>query len=359
MLSVYLDVDSARELNRQRGFEAALKNMLRALEKQIGGDRERKQFVADAERVQRFVAGLKPTAQGLVAFCRDADGFFWHQQVRVPLRNDAHWADVPYVRPLLELFDDHERYGVVLADKTRARLFTVFLGEVEEHTGAYSTAEVRHAKSIGKDRLHSQPGLDRRAEHHALWHLKHVAEMTERLADQHRFDRLLLAGPVDATSELERLLPKRLRSRLAGVLSLPMEAVPAQVLAATLEVEQAALQEEDLKLVKQLIATAAKKTPADTGLAATLNALQQNRVWRLVFAEGYAPRGSRCVNCAALMPEDRRACDYCRGALQPANDLIESMAERVVAIGGTVKQVRGPAAAMLKEAGQIGAFLRF
>ncbi|MBM3889389.1 MAG: hypothetical protein FJ388_09710, partial [Verrucomicrobia bacterium] len=44
MLSVYLDVDSARELNRQRGFEAALKNMLRALEKQIGGDRERKQF---------------------------------------------------------------------------------------------------------------------------------------------------------------------------------------------------------------------------------------------------------------------------------------------------------------------------
>jgi hypothetical protein len=155
------------------------------------------------------------------------------------------------------------------------------------------------------------------------------------------------------------LLPKRLRSRLAGVISLPIEATPAQVLSATLEVERAAAHEDDLKLVKQLIATAAKKTPADTGLAATLNALQQNRVWRLVFAEGYAPRGCRCTNCSALMPEDRRVCDYCRGEVRPEDDLIECMAERVVAIGGTVEQVHGPAAAMLKESGHIGAFLRF
>jgi hypothetical protein len=168
MLSVYLDVDSARELNRQRGFEAALKNMVRTLGKRIEGERGRKQFEADTARVQRFVAGLKPTAQGLVMFCHESDGLFWQRQLRARLRNDAHWADAPHVRPLLELFDDHERFGVVLVDKTRARLFTIFLGEIEEHAGAYAPAEVRHAKTIGKDRLHSQPGLERRAEHHAL-----------------------------------------------------------------------------------------------------------------------------------------------------------------------------------------------
>ena len=41
------------------------------------------------------------------------------------------------------------------------------------------------------------------------WHFKHVVEMLSRLARVHEFDRLILAGTTEATSELSGLLVLR------------------------------------------------------------------------------------------------------------------------------------------------------
>ncbi len=73
---------------------------------------------------------------------------------------------------------------------------------------------------------------------HVHWHLKHVAEVLDKLVDQYGFDRLLLGGPVEATSELQQLLSKRLRGRVVEKLSLPIKASPAEVLEAALKVER-------------------------------------------------------------------------------------------------------------------------
>ena len=359
MLSVYLDVDPTLEVNRQRGFEPALRNMLRSIERQITGERERKEFAANAGRVTRFISGYKPTARGLVVFDRESDSFFWHRELQAPLRNDARWDDWPYLRPLVEVLNDSERYGVILADKARARLFTVFLGEVEEHPGVFTNADVRHTRTVGTDHWRSQTHFERTSDLHAFWHLKQVAETMDQLADAHHFDRLVLAGPVEATTELERLLPKRLRARLAGSMVLPVEATEAQMLEAARQFEQAALREAETTRVKQLIATAAKKTQADAGLLATLKALQKNRIWQVVYAEGFAARGRGCTGCRALMPEGQPYCDYCGAAAAPVDDLTERIVERVVSLGGQVEIVRGPAAELLRTVGGIGAFMRF
>ena len=358
MLSVYLDVDPTREVNRQRGFEPALKNLLRSIERHLTGERERKEFEANAGRVMRFVSGYKPAARSLVVFGRESDGFFWQRELQAPLNNDARWDDSPYLRPLMEVMNDSERCGVILADKARARLFTVFLGEIEEHPGVFTTADVRHTKTVGTDHWRSQTHFERTSDLHALWHLKQVAEKMDQLADA-QFNRLVLAGPVEATTELARLLPKRLRARLAGSMPLRVEATEAQVLEATRQFEQAMLREEEIRRVRKLIATAAKNTQADTGLLATLNALRKNCVWRLVYAEGFAPQGRYCAGCTALMPEGQPVCDYCHDAVTPVNDLIERVVERVLSLGGHVDMVRGAAAATLKKAGGIGVFMRF
>ena len=359
MLSVYLDVDPTREVNRQRGFEPALKNMLRSIERQIASERERKEFMANAGHVMRFVSGYKPAARSLVVFGRESDGFFWQRELQAPLHNDARWDDSPYLRPLTEVMNGSERYGVILADKARARLFTVFLGEIEEHAGVFTTADVRHTKTVGTDHWRSQTHFERTSDLHALWHLKQVAEKMDHLADAHEFNRLVLAGPVEATTELERLLSKRLLARLAGSMPLRVEATVTQVLEATRQFEQAKLGEEEVKRVRQLIATAAKKTHADIGLPATLKALRKNYVWRVIYAEGFAPQGRYCIRCTALMPEGQPACDYCGAAVTPVSDLIERVVERVLSLGGRAEMVRGAAAAALRKAGGIGAFMRF
>lgn len=359
VLSVYLDVDQSRASNLNREFEAALKNMRRSIERQLGGERERREFTADAERVLQFVSNYEPRGRTLVIFCDASDDFFWQRELNTPLRNGAHWNDTAYVRPLLEAFDEFERYGVILADRAQARLFTVFLGEIEEHREAFAPADTRNIKTTGTDRIWSQMHFQHKADQHARWHLKHVAELMDRLAGSYAFDRLVLAGPVEATSELYRLLSKRLRSRVVNSIALPIGASEQQVVEATLRVEQEVERAAETKLVEDLITAAAKKEQAVIGLTAIFTSLQEGRIWRLVYANGFAPRGGQCTKCAMLFVEDRDACTYCGAAVRSVEDIIARAVERVADMGGKVKQVNDTAASQLNEAGGVGAFLRF
>ena len=223
VLSVYLDIDQNKASNLHRRFEASLQEMLRSIEARLDEPRL-KGFAADAERARQYVARLEPRAKGLVLFCDESEHFFWPREIMASVRNNARWSDTPYIAPLLVILDEYERYGVILVDKAHARLFTVFIGEITEHYDALAPAPVRHVKTSGTDHILSESGFQHKAAMHVHWHLKNVAGMLDKLVDQYGFDRLLLAGPVEATSELQHLLSKRVRTRVAGRLVLPMRA---------------------------------------------------------------------------------------------------------------------------------------
>jgi peptide chain release factor subunit 1 len=275
------------------------------------------------------------------------------------VRNTLRWLDKPYVRPLLELMDEHERYGVVLTDRAHARLFTIFLGEIEEYTEAFAGADATHIKTSGTDHLRSQMNIQRKADLHARWHLKEVAQTMSRLAGKLEFDRLILAGTVEATSELQRLLPKALRARVVGKVALPVEANISHVLEETLKIEREVERRRESNLVEQLITAAHKKQNAVVGVEDTLLALQEWRVWQLVYTEGFNVRGSQCTNCGALLETEDEPCVYCGHPVRVVTDLIQLATERVFDLEGRIEQVRGRAAALLKEAGSMGAVLHF
>jgi len=360
VLSVYLDTDQSKAINVNRAFEVVLKNLLRNAEQRQPFDKQqRKEFQDDAGRVQAFLENYREPKRGLVIFCDESDDFFWVNEFGVNVRNGVWWRDTPYVRPLLEILDEHERYGVVLTDRRHARLFTIFLREVEEHREAFAPMDVTHIKTTGTDHMRSQMNIQRKADEHAHQHLKRVADKMSRLASLHEFDRLILAGTVEATSELHGLLPKALRARVIRKIPLPVDANEATMLEETLKIEAENERKREEDLVEELITAARKRQPAVLGLYETLLALQEQRVWQLVYVDGFSARGSECTNCEALSTKESEPCVYCGGAPRVVDDLIELAAARVLDMQGKVEQVQGPAAARLKEVGNIGALLRF
>ncbi len=357
VLTVYLNVDQSRAANRNRMFEVKLANRLRAAKGRLD-QRSRDAFESNAERVLRFVADYEPRMKGLIIVCDDSEDFFWTGEVNVPVVTGIRWSDAVYLKPLLEMLDENERYGVVLTDRSQARLFTVFLGGIEGRQSLRAPAEVTHVKSSGRDRMLSQMRHQRRSDTQALLHLKQVADTADQLAANHAFDRLVLAGPVEATSEVQRLLSKRLRSKVIGATALPVDATEQQVLEATLKLVESVEREDEISLVGELIPAAEKQDGAILGLDATLTALQAGRVWRFVYAEGQAARGSRCSNCNNLSAKDEEVCGYCGARVQAVDDLFNRAAKRVRAMGGLVEQLRGEAADRLRAVGGVGAFLR-
>jgi peptide subunit release factor 1 (eRF1) len=360
VVTVYLDVDQSRAANLNREFEVSLRTAVRRTAEQVPPS-HRDAFSTAAARVLDFVEVYRPHARVLVVVCEEPDGPLWTGELHtVRLPTSVHHGDVPHLRPLLELMDDYERYGVILVDKGRARVFTVFLGEIEEERDAIATAEVRHKKSSGTDHLRSQMNFQRQDDGHVRWHLRDVAALVDEVARVRAFDRLVLAGPVVATSQLQRLLSSRLRDRVVGTVRLPFEASVDDVLRETLAVEQAAERSAEDECVEQLLTAAGKRDGGVTGLSPTLEALQERRVWRLVYADGWTSDGSECTVCWALFPARSGVCAYCGGALRAVDDLMDRALVRLAAGAGSLEKVHGQAAERLRAAGGgIGALLRF
>ena len=356
-LSIYLDIDQSNAANLNRKFEVALFNLVREVEETLDSTLQM-DFQADAIRIQHFVEGYRPQAKGLAIFSDSSEDFFWAYELHVPVKTEARWSEMPYLRPLLEMMDEHERYGVILTDRSQTRLFSISLGEIEEYREALAEANVTRSKSSGRDHIRSQVRNHRRADARAVGHLKEVAELMESVAGRLEFDRLVLAGSVEATNEIYRQLSKSLRGKVIGTIALALDASKQEVLAETLKLTTSSERTEEIQIVKHLIEAAQKQNQATIGLGNTIAAVQAGRVRQLVYAEGWTPSGSRCSNCSTLMLDGEEVCKYCGAGIHAVRDLLARAARRVVAMGGAVEQVRGDAATHLREAGGIGAFLR-
>ena len=356
-LSIYVNIDQSDAANLNRKFEVVLFNMLREVEATLDGTLQR-DFHEDAILIQHFIEGYRPRAKGLAIFSDSSEDFFWAYELHVPVKTEARWSEMPYLRPLLEMMDEHERYGVILTDRSQTRLFSIFLGEIEEYHEALAEANVTRSKTSGRDHIRSQVRNHRRADARALGHLKEVAELMGAVAGRLEFDRLVLAGSVEATNEVYRQLSKSLQEKVIGTIALPLDASEHQVLEETLKLSTSSERTGEIAIVKHLIQAAQKQKQATIGLDNTIAAVQAGRVRQLVYAEGWTPSGSRCSNCSSLMLDGEDVCTYCGAGLHAVKDLLARAARRVVAMGGDVEQVRGDAATYLREAGGIGAFLR-
>lgn len=360
VLSLYLDVDQQRAINLNRGFESVLKNLMRQVEQGLGNNSRLKEFLGDARLAGNFVSDYQPVGKSLVLFCDASKGFTWHRSLNIALDSSVHWTPRAYVRPVVEARDEFERCGVILTDRARARLFTVYMGSIEEHHEAFAEAEIRKVDASGMDQMYSQMNFQRKADEHVRWHLKKVGEMADRMVETKRFSRLILGGTQEVTAELRNLLSERLKKLLVGTVALPIDAGSVDILRETVTLEAAVEREEEEVLVRRLLTAAAKEKQAVVGLSQVLWAVNLGRVRRLVYSDGFIAIGAECRECGGLFESYTEKCRDCGGLQIESSDLLNAGIGRVLREGGEVEQLKSSAAALFLERAQgIGAYLRF
>lgn len=360
VLTAYLDVDQSYAANLNRKFEVAFRRLLRETESALPSGADRAQLAEDAERMRAFLVEYTPAGRTLVMMADASEGLFWSHNLHVRLESMVRWAPRPFLRPLIEARSEFVRYGVILSDRSQARLFLISLNEIEEDREVLAEYDVRRFDGSGKDRARSQMNFQHQSDTHAHWHLKNVARMMEQLAGQKQFDRLVLAGPLATVRQLESLLSERLRAAQIGVLPLPVDATPQQVLEETCQLVRAHEREAEKKTVERLVTGAAKAQGAVLGLWPTVEAAQAGRVAWLIYDRGFSAAGSECQACGLLFGEPRDSCARCAAtAVRPVDDLLERLVEMTARVGYPVEHVEGEAALQLRSEGGIGAFLRF
>jgi peptide subunit release factor 1 (eRF1) len=359
MLSVYLDVDQSRPSNLNRGFETQLKNLIADIRPTIHDAAELERFNPAAHRITDFVSAYQPQAHGLGLFFDESDGFFRYVEFDLPVQREARWDRTFYLQPLVTALDQFETYGVAMLDRQNLRLFTVFLGHIEEHVReGFGPDRVRHIKTSGTDHIASASRIQRKADEKVRLNMKHAVKMIAWLVDTRHLNRLILAGTREITAEVRDLLPKRLAMRVIGEVYVSMDALASDVLAATRDVAETYERDTEVQKVNEVTTTASKTERAVAGLGHTLKAVNSDRVWDLVYCQDFRAPGFECERCSGLFSIEKTSCQYCGGKLQAVDDVVERAVEQALRNGAKVDVVAGEAAASLATSGGIAAFLR-
>ena len=358
ILSLYVNVDQSNAANLNRGFETKVESLFRqAAENQNSHEASRQRFEAECQRVRQFLRDYVPKGKALVLFSDSKHDFWWQRDLQVELPTGLRWSQKPWVRPLLEVVEDHDRVGVVLIDKHHARIFAADAGGMELQAEMVSDVPNKHA-TTGTDHIMSQGQMERGHVNHVQSHAKRVADELASVVDRLKLERIVIGGPVEATSVFSGELPKRIQQMVIGTISAPVDASHDRLIHELRSVQEKAELEDETKIVDAMITAAMKGDRGVLGLSDTLEAIQEGRVYRLVVARDFRAEGKECASCHVLVSGGLEKCPFCGGRLDPAPDLINRASHRVLDMGGKVQLVSGEAAAKLAEAG-IGALLRF
>lgn len=352
VLSAYLNLTPDRQV--QRTYRVAFADLIKRLAPQLD-ERAHAALEREAARVRAYLEAEPPGSRGLAVFSCMPRRLWQAVPLPVIVAESVQLGRRPYVRPLLDVLDEYERYAVALVDKEKARLFTVYLGAIEEHDQVFDVVPGKHDQGGW-----SQANYQRHHEAHVYWHLKRVAAELSVLLRRRPFDRLVLAGPEEATNGLRKLLPRALKARLAATFSAELFATEQEILERTLAVEREVEREAEEHLVRELCETVGAGGPAVAGVAPTLEMIWLGRVHKLIVAQGLQLPGSECPTCGRLTPDRPPTCPSCGASPMPLSDIVERAIERALEEAGTVEVVHGPPARRLHDVGSgLGALLRF
>ena len=353
ILSVYLDFEPAG--GERRDPVAATRDALAPLRAAPLDERLRARLEGEIERVLTYLREEEQLrGRSLVVFSCEPRGLWEAYWLQVPVRPLARFGERAHIAQLAGIVDEHERYGVVLLDKERARVLVVYLNRVEHDTEVFDTFP-------GQTKMGgwAQARYSRHREAHLHRHVLHVVEAVQTEARRRPFDRLIAGGPDEALSAFLHVLPRGLASRLAGTFAGELFLSNEQVLEHVRALEEQVERTGELRTVRQLIDAALAGGAAAVGWDDTLAALIEGRVHKLVLAEGVSQAGSACPAGHLAVVEPVRSCPVCGAALQAVADLAERAVELAFDEDGRVELVRGVAAEALAPHGGIGALLRF
>jgi hypothetical protein len=211
-LSLYLPAGPARE---RRFYDAQLKD----IEKEQAASRDDRELAAlrrEFDAVRAWFATVNPPGKPLCLLSCQPAGMFESYWLPDPVETEV-WIDERL--NLLQLRKQGQRHSlalIVVIDSEKARVFTTFLGNVQD------VADLK-----GEDiKTHKQGGWSaekhqRHEEQYVHWQMKTVAQWLAR-ADPNGKIPVYLAGPVEDRTVFKKELPKALQQAVTREFPAPL-----------------------------------------------------------------------------------------------------------------------------------------
>ncbi|MQA92695.1 MAG: hypothetical protein GEU90_21140 [Gemmatimonas sp.] len=292
--------------------------------------------------------------KGAVIYTELGGDWFEAMQFPVAVANRLVIADRPAVGPLAQVLESYHHHGVVLLDRERVRILSVYLGtlldEIEVHGEPYPGP---HDVQAGG---YSQRRYQRRKLEEMRQFFKEFSKEIEEFDRSYRPDDLIILGTDENVAKFREFLPEPLQAKIAytGAMSV---GEPASEILARIEPHVQAEREREGREVLQLLRDRVQQDYlATTGLQGTLTALQEGKVDTLVIGRDLDHEGARCTRCGFVFARTIEECPYDGAATEGGIDAVEEVIRLAEAQGSQVEFVEQ---AEVEDMDGVGALLRF
>ncbi len=353
VVSMYLNVTPPRNV------ESELNSMVHTTLKTVASDsrytREQvRRLKSLLERIEGDVQKKHVRLSGvrLIVLFADADGLWQEYHLPVGLSSSISVDFDPYTRPLTMLLDEFDRYCVVVADSRKARIFSLYLGEIEESPDVFLEDNVPDGVRVkqsmttgGGGTVHGGIGdkrIERHIQDHVHRHLKHVADKTLAFFRKKHFTRLILGGPSDKTlprlkDHLHSYLKERLATEFTAHPDNPLPEIKEKAIAAA----QAWERDREQSLISWIIEHSGPRDKGELGLEPVLEALNLCQVQTLVIHPDFKAEGYVCPRDHTLSTYQEK-CPACDGAMVYTEYLADEMVEAALSQNAEVEHVFAP-----------------
>ncbi len=360
VLTVYLDTDQAKQINRgpKPGYLTWLKSQAKWIAQTVSPD-EQELFQKQLQRTGTYLDRQSPRCRGVVIFAgRDSWEFV---PLHVEVEDEIHWG-APAVSQLLWLLDEHKRYGIVVPGRKRARFFIYWLGEIRELAEMEFRLEPSKKKEMGpiaRLGIHISRGTNRDVfEHHVDAEYTHygqqIAERIGRWVAAEQLESVFLVGLAQMVKAIRKEVAPTLIEQIVlieedlGWVSRTelLDRVEPAVVSYTRKCEMASV-EAVLGGARNVV----------LGVDETLVQLQQGRIRSVVVEKGLDGGLQKCVKCSWADRTSDPLCPACGGKRENVA-LRDVLPELVRRYDASLQIVSGESARKLQENGGMAARLR-
>lgn len=360
VLTVYLDTDQAKQINRRLkpGYLIHLETRAKSIAQTVSPN-EQKLFRKQLQRTVAYLERQPSRCRGVVIFAgKDS----WEVVLlQVEVEDEIHWG-APSLAQLLWLLDEHKRYGVVVPGRKRARFFLYWLGEVRELEEKEFRLEPSKKKEMGpvaRLGVRLSRGTNRAAfEHHLAAEYAHydqqIAERVERWFAAEPLDSVFLVG----LAQMVKAIRKEVTPTLVEKIVLVEEDLGWVSRTELLDrLEPSIVSHKQKREMASVEAMLGDSRNVVMGIDEVLVQLQQGKIRSVLVKKGLNGSLQQCVNCSWADRTSDPVCPACGGGRRNVA-LRDVLPELVRRYDASLEIVSGQSARKLQERGGIGAWPR-
>jgi len=360
VVSMYLLVD---------GLRATKKDYLTTLNSMIAGSREelesnpnlekaqKKKLLNVMEDIKKYVNdSFRPYSTKTLLIYASGSGLWKVLRLPLIMKSKIIIDPKPHTQSMRTVLQNYKRYGVLLVDREKAQIYSIYLGEIREYLAAF-ISDVPPKVNLRRQAVLREKKLLGRVEEKLHQFFKLVNNRTLELFREGKFDYLILAGRKEILPNFANYLHGSLQSRYIG----SIEAEPDSNKSLIQEKAQKIIDKFETghknELIDKLLDEYNPNRLGVAGIEAVTGALLIEQIKILIYDRQFIKEGYICNGCRYLTTSDKTSCPYCGGKLAFYNDIVDEIVEDALSQGCEIVDIEGNE--RLREAGNIGAVLRY